>query len=730
MCVAFALATLAGCGAGTKAGSNTAEDVTGLPAVAVSDAELAGAVHRLLREGTHTPERSALLAGAVRRQLAHATRYFERGEDVRGADAVLGGLYLLRVGEARPDMFEKASAKALQGAIARFSARGDEGRARALMAMQKTLLPVGSSDRTDLDAHMAALDRWMRDTRTGGEMSRLGADERAAVGRSLLEPSEQSLSAAAKAIDHWVAKAITYRLAYQQTRQLPPREEVVETFRALQTGSETMAALYLRHGRGREALEAVERSTAGRVANPAFFSRLRAVAVDDTAEDWRTLARDLAALALGGEDGEVRLADDLFQAAMWGISIEAYRRDPTSLAIGHTLAAQLIMLGMPEAAPLVLRDALTSEPTVVSLGAVTSTIAEALSEQYESSDAETARRIFAASRDVLALADGPDYGQRLTPSSSQLRQLMASVELRSGNVDAARPLLEHALRAEPTVWGYTMLGTLERQVGNLERALAHATRAAELPAAKVLQLDAADAKLLTFEILRDRGEGPRADAALEAALDMVLKTRARRITPEAEVRAERLLARVLDGYGERRRAARALERALEIADSHRQILGPTVLAAVGRALVYRDVAAARTALGTGIKAGVDSDDLMYGALWLMLLESELREEPDGKVDRIVLDAIHGDRWTNKLARWARRMFTDDALRREAKSHAERVEAEFYIGMRARAAGGADADEKLKSVATNPMIDLMEVQIARDMLAPKSQSKLPSKYALP
>jgi tetratricopeptide (TPR) repeat protein len=307
---------------------------------------------------------------------------------------------------------------------------------------------------------------------------------------------------------------------------------------------------------------------------------------------------------------------------------------------------------------------------------------------------------------------------------------MASVELRSGQVDAARPLLEQALAAEPTVWGYTMLATLERQVGNLDRALAHATKATELPAAKVLQLDAADAKLLSFEILRDRGEVPRAAQALEDALDMVLRTRKRRITPEAEVRAERLLARVLDGYGEQQRATRALQRALEIADSNRQILGPTVLSAVGRALVQKDVASARAALQLGIKAGVDSDDLVYGALWLMLLETELGETPDGKVDRILLDVIGGDSWTSKLARWARRMMNDDELRAEANSYSEQIEAEFYIGMRARAAGAHEGEQKLESVAKNPLIDLMEVQIARDLLAPKTHAKLPGKYDLP
>jgi hypothetical protein len=196
------------------------------------------------------------------------------------------------------------------------------------------------------------------------------------------------------------------------------------------------------------------------------------------------------------------------------------------------------------------------------------------------------------------------------------------------------------------------------------------------------------------------------------------------------VRAERTLARVLDGYGERKSAARAIERALTIAGRSRQMLGETMLSAVGRALVYKNVTAARVALQTGIKENVDEVDMVYGALWLMFLEQELGEEPDGKVDRVLLDAVDGEGWTAKLARWARGMMDDATLRDAADSYAHRVEAEFYISMRTRSAGKNDARAELEKVSTNPLIDLMEVQLARDILAPESRAKMPTKYTLP
>lgn len=697
-----------------------------LAAVSVGDEQFAKSIERLLAQGTATPERSALLAGAVKRQLAHASQLFGEGYDVRGTNAVVGALYLLRLGERRPDMMDASSVSALQGAVRRFSARGDEGRALALMTMLRPLLPPDSEELKELDGHLVSLKSWMKETRTGGDMVRLAADERAAIGEALLDPSETAIDKATLAIDKWIGRAVAYNVAYQQTRKLPPRGEVSEAYRALQTGAETLAALYLRFGRADGALLAIERTAADRIANPAFYAQLGATAERGGAEDWRMLARQLAALARA--DADAQMDRDLLEAALWGVAVEAYRRDPMSQAVANLVAAQLIHFEMGEAAPLVLAKALGPRPPTIALDHAMGTIAEALAAEVDRPSLGAARRIFDASAPVLALADQDAYRGRIEPSSAQLRQLMAGIELRHGEVDRARPLLEKALRQEPTVWGYTMLGTIERQVGNLDAGLLHAKRAVELPSA--LGLDKADAKLLAFEILRDRGDDDGATSMLGQALELVLAARKNGQGPAIHVRAERTLARVLDGYGERTRARHALERAIGLAERHRPALAQTVLGAVGRALVTRDVEAARAALQTGLEADVDGDDLVYAALWLMLLEADLGQTPDGKVDRILVDHLHGKGWTTQLARWARGDLDDDGLTAAAKTYSEKTEASFYVSMRARIAGRAGADAQLTQVANNPLIDLMEVRIARELLAPRATRKVPERFDLP
>ena len=686
-------------------------------------------MHRLLRDGGHTPERSALLAGTLRKQLRHAAARFDEGDDSRGTDAVVGALYLLRIGDTRADMFDRESSKALAGAIAKFSARGDEGRALALMLTQASLFEKGAPEQQQLEIHLNALHRWMRDTRTGGDMVRLGADMRAAVGRALLDSSEESLNAAAGAIDRWIERAVEYNLAFQKTRQLPPREEAHEAFKALRAGGTTMAAVYLRYGLARAALEQLETTSARRVVPMDFFGKLRTVAEDDDAEDWRLLAREFARAQFEVRD-EMPTDAALLNAALWGVALEAYRRDPTSQAVAHVLADQLLDLGFPEVAPLVLQDSLSTQPSVVALNAALSTVAQALSDEFETTNGAVARRIFAASRGLLAVADQKEYQGRLKPSAADLRQLMASIELRVGNAEAARPLFLAAVRAEPTVWGLTMLAMLERQMGKKRAALEHASIAAELPEARALPLDVAEAKLLSFEILRDEGANDRAQGALEQALMLAHTTRSSG-TVARQIRAERLLARALDGYGARDEASKALDRALDIAGKHRPHLGPMMLTTIGRALVYGNLNEARAALQLGIKAGIDQTDLVYGAVWLMLLELELDKKPDGKVERVLVGAIN-DRsgWTGELARWARGITDDADLRAAAGSHIERVEAEFYISMRERAQGRAGAERAVRAIAAQPLLELMEVQLAREILAPRIRGTLPQSYRAP
>src|SRR6185312_15314474 len=142
--------------------------------VEVPDQHFSADLHSVLRDGRQSPERLGLLSGVVRRQLAHAAQRFGSGHDTKATEAVIGALYLLRTGEGRSEMIDAAAEKALAGAAERVSARGDEGRAEALLKMRAAALDPASPARKAIDDHLASLADWKRSTRTGGPMRKLG----------------------------------------------------------------------------------------------------------------------------------------------------------------------------------------------------------------------------------------------------------------------------------------------------------------------------------------------------------------------------------------------------------------------------------------------------------------------------------------------------------------------------------------------------------------------------
>jgi tetratricopeptide (TPR) repeat protein len=305
---------------------------------------------------------------------------------------------------------------------------------------------------------------------------------------------------------------------------------------------------------------------------------------------------------------------------------------------------------------------------------------------------------------------------------------MAGIEVRAGNLGAARPLLEMAVADEPSASGFVTLAMVERQSGDGAAALGHVEKALTAPDAKTAALDVAEAHLLSFEILRDAGKGSRAKASLDAALASVLGARQQGVASN-RARAERILGRVLEGYGDGKGSTRAYERALAAAGADRPSLGAAMLDAVGRALVRKDLASARAALKRGIEGDVSEEDLVYGGLWVSLLERETKAPTDGTVER-ALRAGGRTAWTSKLTAWANGKLSDADLSTAAHSASQRVEAAFYTAMARRVAGDPSADQRLRQVAGAPVIDLLEVQLARDLTAPRVRADPPGGVQIP
>jgi cellulose synthase operon protein C len=719
---------LVGCRAGGAAPSGkTAAAQGAVNVTAVPDEVFAASLHKLLREGKSTPERLGLLVGVVARQLAHAKDRFAAGQQERGLASINGAFYLVRAGEFRNEMLVGAE-PALASAIAVIAPRGDEARAVAFLGMQNGLIAPGTPARRDNDEHMAALRTWMRDIRRDNGLASMGDEQRVQATRSLVEPTAESLRAAREATIQWIERALKMNDERRAGPIRPRREDALEAFRVFRSGAESLAALYLRHGDAAGALTDIERTAARKITPPSLYERLDRAANGGDATAWRDLLawlwnperKDSPGPRNAENDPELAVEASLLKAALFGTAIEAYRLDPTSTDVAAALATLLVQLGLPEGAPLVLADAVVAHPEPALLSNSLGLVFQTILREDEADDSAAARRVYAAAEPLLKLATRPEWKGRLEPGPGRVKLAMGTIETRAGNLTAAKPLLESSVQLDPTVDAHITLAAIERQAGRPQAALEQLTRALATAEAKQHPRAAGEAHLNTFEVLKDLRASDKANAALASALTSSLDARRRAKDAVAKVHAERLLARVLFRFSDTAGATRATERAFVYAGQDKRELAATVLESAQRAFLKKDIAAARTAVTRGLAGELADDDLVYAALWLLFTEKETKTRTDGTAGRALASIKDDGRWPGRLSAWALGKLKDGDLIASARTMGQKTEASFYTALTRKIAGDGAAAKTLAEVANSPAIDLVEVRLARDLLAGPSR----------
>jgi cellulose synthase operon protein C len=711
-------------------------------ASAVSDDAFASAVHDLLVSQPATTERAVRLGAVEARQMARADQRFKSRAPDRGLAAVSGGLYLVRAHEALQGTFGAAGSEAIKAAARELAVRGDEGRARALYNLSVVLGP--EADRQDAQRHLAALDAWMRDSLSGaGEVESAGALERVAVHRWLLEPSDAALADAARATGDWVSKAIVLRDKFRKTRVQPPREEGAEAWRALETGPIVLASVYLRDADVSGALAAIDRAQARELLEserPQFAAALEAAAQEPGVARCIDLLAQLRPLAgreperEGGHDDDFVDDRDLFGAAAFSLASECYRLDPTVPQVALTIGVALEELGMAEATPAVLVDAVRAHGDARVTSEALALTLDAMATEEDAGDPEAARRTFRAAQPLVAAASDKALTGKVHPSAARLQAAMGEIDLREGRIDDARALFKQSAGEEKSGSVLLSLARIEWRDGQTQPALDHLTDALS---AQDVSRDPAlrgEILLLTSDVVRDKGDVAAARTPLTEALKGLVQSRGAQ-GGDARARVERVLSRVLDRFGAAQPAQRALERAYAAAPGDRHQAAQTIELLVGRAFVRGDLPAAREGLERALGTDLDSDDLVYFALWVRLLERQERVSSDGTPDRVFAsiaddggsnkEATRGasrdasrDRWVATLARFGEGRIKGDELVARATTPIQKYEALFYSAMDRRASGDTKGgDDLLRQVVAGTGLELSEVSLARDLLDP-------------
>jgi tetratricopeptide (TPR) repeat protein len=688
-------------------------------AVPVTEDDFPLRAHTVLVSGARDQQRLELLAGVVNRQLARAEARFSAGHADAGLRAVTGAVLLQRVGEGTPLAFSGRS-RALAAAAEEMARAGDEGRALAFYQALLETLPVGA-ERDDVTQHLQALEGWVKNLERSGPLQAAGARQQTAVHRSLIDVSPAALKEARAAVLDWILRA--QRVDMDDYSDQAQREEVVQAFKAVRAGTATLVGLYLRHGDAAGAAAVSSGQELERLVAPGLVTRLDR-ASDGDARAWADLYELFAQAA--AEKSELTVDAELAKMAAWGAALELYRLQPKSLRHALPLSELLLEFGMSDVVPVVLGKALDAEPRSEDLGLVLSFVLRGILTESELGDLSGARRVFAAASPVFKAADALKRPPR--PSAARVRYVMGAVETQYGALDRALPLLQQAWQREPDNLEAGRLAVLvQRQRG--ERAEARELLAKVETAARARgdAFTLAELGLTRFELDRDDNKLPDAERALEASLQAALAARTAARKPAELGRAERILARVLESAGDRAGAERASERAWEAAQAEPDQLAPTLLDAGRRALTLRDLRGLRTVAQRSLDARLEDDDLVYVAAWLRLVERALGEPSDGTVESALARLTGGQRWPDALRDWLRGKLDDAGLKARARTAAERAEATFYAVLAAR---GVTATPELEEVAKSPAVELIEVTVARDLLAPRLKVELPSANRVP
>jgi hypothetical protein len=694
-------------------------------AVKVDDAGFAAAVAAVVRDDAATPRRLGLLAGVVRRQLDRAEHYFAAGHEDMGLAAVRGALYLVRLNEFRPEMIEGEQV-ALSEAAAAVARLGNEGQAIALYTLLTEHLPAGQG-KDDASEHLKALLRWQTDTREAGSLQARGDAQRAAVQQALLDPSPQTLDQAMQQTELWLDQAMT--LGGERT---PPRDQFeqdarIEVVRAARTAALAAVAVNLRHGNASSALVALDQENLSRVTASGLRERVERAAEQNDPDAWAELFNLYE--SSDPSLGEFGIDPDMARAAAWGAAIELYRARPDSFEAAIPLSSLLLAHGMAEVAPLLFQQTLQSPGRFKELSWVLGYVLESILQAESYGDLGAARRTFSNAEPLIKLSESDP--QRIKPSSSNLYYAIGAIEARAGELERAHPYLKQAVLLEATPDALRLLASIERQRRDYPSSLGSLDRVIELTAKAGDDAAQAESYLMRFELLREMGQSDQAADSLASALKLSLAARSAGRTGEQLAVAERILGRVLEQYGEPEAARRAGKRAYDASRNDVRQTTATVLDSSRRALTLGDLRTARDSLRRAVDADLADEDTVYAALWLKLLEQRLKVPSDGAAEEALSRVDSPTGWIAKLTAWGRGRLSDERLLEGAENRIERVEASFYVAMSNKNKDAAL--KKLAEVAGSEAIQLVEVTIARDLLASTTNTprpKLPSGTPIP
>lgn len=708
------------CGARSGPGAETPAAAVTTKAPVLSAEDFAKTAHIVLSSQDQSDATKLQLASVVQYQLRRAEALYAQGYTEAAESVTSGALLLLRQDDAIASALQGRDL-ALLGSAHAAARRGNAGRAEALyrLTLQTTKNPA---TRKQIEDHLTALSQFSAATTASSPLIQAGDHARDKLAAAWVDPTSTARRTAQEAILDWMHEALGSELSENGPSSRMERDEALEAYRAVRSGAPALIALGLRHGDPLSAVRALDEAELSRALPPGIRLRLDAAGQAGSSEAYLDLFRLFEGLRRDGEE-EAQLPPQVADGATLWTTIGLYRSSPGKLEHAMPLAMSLVEYGLPEVATSVLAQNLDPRTTPEALGWSLGLVLRGMIELSQTNQTKAAERCFIEAAPLLRLAEEPRYAG-VRPEPARVYSLLASIEIRVGGLDRALTLLQQVATRTPSADTLIRLAGLHRQKGELNEAAAALEAALHLAQKVGNVLLEAYAEELSFQIERERGNTDEAKRALERALERTLTARAIDLSVLSTAAVERHLARILENYGNERATRRAYERALGVSRGNPAELEMTLTDMARSALTTGDVRLARLATRSALELGLSPDELIYIALWQKLTEQRARTGSDGLPAQVFQSAQGTTGWLAQLRLFALGQLDGAALLSVAQSIPEKAEAEFYRAL--TESGDADLGQVAKSTA----IDLIEVKIAKDLLAPPQQLTIPSHLTIP
>ena len=557
------------------------------------------------------------------------------------------------------------------------------------------------TEKADIKAHLDAIAAWTRDTAGGGVMQTAGALEAAAVTRHLLEPSIEARDEAiaqdarvhreGRGGPHGAPRARHAGHARRGPRGGPRARDGRDRARRDPPSQRRPAGRPRRHrqGAGRRAPRARSRAR-GRHRE----ARVRQVA--------RPRAHAPSAAAPGAQ--RRRRLRSRRRAAPRRIvrrcAAEAYRLDSTSPEPAAFVAAMLVDLGMGEAAPAILADAVKAQKDPRIVGLALAITMQAMGRGARGRGArQRASHVPRRRSDPRRRRRAEEGGHSRSPS--RVYGMMGEIEIREGRLDEARKLLTASVEREKSGSVLLSLARLDwhdGQVKSAESRLKEALGADDVAKDPALR---GEVLLLQSDITREQGDASGARKPLADALRDLAKAAAppRATIAHASSGSSRVCSIASARRLERDEGARARARGR----ASRQASGRGDDRADRRSRLRegRSRRRARRARSRARRRAPARGHRLLrdlGARPRAAAEGDRREHRRTRPRRCRDDP----RWIGRVAAFGAGKLKAPELVAAAQTPTQKTEALFYAAMDRRIAGDAKgADDGLKQVISSP-----------------------------